>query len=43
MSPTKIRNKDEGDLIGKWTEEKLDLLGKYLKAYSDIMHKKKED
>jgi three-Cys-motif partner protein len=43
MSPTKIRNKDKGDLIGKWTEEKLDLLGKYLKAYSDIMHKKKED
>jgi three-Cys-motif partner protein len=30
------------DIIGKWSEEKLDLLEKYLKAYSVIMNKEKE-
>ena len=30
------------DIIGQWSEEKLDLLAKYLKAYSDIMNKQKE-
>lgn len=29
------------DIIGKWSEDKLDLLAKYLKAYSDIMNKQK--
>jgi three-Cys-motif partner protein len=30
------------DIIGKWSEEKLDLLEKYLKAYSVIMNRQKE-
>lgn len=30
------------DIIGRWSEEKLDLLSKYLKAYSDIMNKQKK-
>lgn len=30
-----------GIQIGKWSEDKLDLLAKYLKAYSDIMNKQK--
>jgi three-Cys-motif partner protein len=29
------------DIIGRWSEEKLDLLAKYLKAYSDIMNNQK--
>lgn len=29
------------DIIGKWSEDKLDLLAKYLKAYSDIMNNQK--
>ena len=29
------------DIIGQWSEEKLDLLAKYLKAYSDIMSNQK--
>jgi len=29
------------DIIGRWSEEKLDLLAKYLKAYSVIMNKQK--
>lgn len=29
------------DIIGRWSEEKLDLLAKYLKAYSDIMSNQK--
>lgn len=34
---------DEGeDIIGRWSEEKLDLLTKYLKAYSVIMNEQKE-
>lgn len=33
---------DEGeDIIGRWSEEKLDLLAQYLKAYSDIMNNQK--
>jgi three-Cys-motif partner protein len=35
---------DEGeDIIGSWSEEKLNLLAQYLKAYSDIMNKQKEN
>ncbi|MBD1943906.1 three-Cys-motif partner protein TcmP [Coleofasciculus sp. FACHB-712] len=30
------------DIIGRWSEEKLELLTKYLKAYSDIMNKQKQ-
>ena len=30
------------DVIGKWSEEKLDLLAKYLKAYSVIMNEQKK-
>jgi three-Cys-motif partner protein len=30
------------DIIGRWSEEKLDLLAKYLKAYSAIMNKQKQ-
>ncbi|ANV87981.1 MULTISPECIES: three-Cys-motif partner protein TcmP [Cyanophyceae] len=30
------------DIIGRWSEEKLDLLGKYLKAYSVIMNEQKK-
>jgi three-Cys-motif partner protein len=30
------------DIIGRWSEEKLDLLAKYLKAYSVIMNEQKE-
>ncbi len=30
------------DVIGRWSEEKLDLLAKYLKAYSVIMHEQKK-
>jgi three-Cys-motif partner protein len=30
------------DIIGRWSEGKLDLLAKYLKAYSDIMNSKRE-
>lgn len=33
---------DGEDIIGSWSEEKLDLLAKYLKAYSDIMSSEKE-
>jgi three-Cys-motif partner protein len=34
---------DEGeDIIGRWSEEKLDLLAKYLKAYSVIMSEQKK-
>jgi three-Cys-motif partner protein len=34
---------EEGeDIIGRWSEEKLELLSKYLKAYSDIMNKQKQ-
>jgi hypothetical protein len=29
------------DIIGRWSEEKLDLLAQYLKAYSDIMNNQK--
>jgi three-Cys-motif partner protein len=32
---------DGEDIIGKWSEDKLDILAKYLKAYSDIMNKQK--
>jgi three-Cys-motif partner protein len=31
------------DIIGRWSEEKLELLTKYLKAYSDIMNKQKQE
>lgn len=31
------------DIIGRWSEEKLDLLAKYLKAYSVIMNEQKKD
>src|SRR5690348_11345557 len=31
------------DEIGPWSEEKLQLLGSYLKAYSDIMNAKKRE
>lgn len=30
------------DIIGRWSEEKLDLLAKYLKAYSTIMNEQKK-
>lgn len=30
------------DIIGRWSEEKLDLLAKYLKAYSVIMNEQKK-
>jgi hypothetical protein len=30
------------DIIGRWSEEKLDLLAKYLKAYSVIMMNEKK-
>lgn len=30
------------DIIGRWSEEKLDLLAKYLKAYSAIMNNQKQ-
>ncbi|ACB50305.1 unknown [Crocosphaera subtropica ATCC 51142] len=33
---------DGEDIIGKWSEDKLDLLAKYLEAYSIIMNKQKE-
>ncbi|MFN4180821.1 MAG: three-Cys-motif partner protein TcmP, partial [Armatimonadota bacterium] len=29
------------DIVGKWTEEKLELLEKYLRAYATIMNKQK--
>jgi hypothetical protein len=31
------------DIIGRWSEEKLDLLAKYLKAYSLIMNEQKKN
>ncbi len=37
---TKLGNEGE-DVIGRWSEEKLDLLAKYLKAYSVIMNNQK--
>ncbi|MFN9533931.1 MAG: three-Cys-motif partner protein TcmP, partial [Pseudanabaena sp.] len=30
------------DIIGRWSEEKLDLLAQYLEAYSVIMNKQKQ-
>ncbi len=37
------RRGNEGeDIIGSWSEEKLDLLAKYLKAYSVIMNAQKK-
>ncbi len=38
---SKIGNEGE-DIIGRWSEEKLDLLAKYLKAYSVIMNEQKK-
>lgn len=38
---SKIGTESE-DVIGKWSEEKLDLLAKYLKAYSVIMNEQKK-
>ncbi|MDY6782031.1 MAG: three-Cys-motif partner protein TcmP [Cyanobacteriota bacterium] len=34
--------RDGEDIIGQWSEEKLNLLAKYLKAYSVIMNKQKK-
>ncbi len=33
---------EESDIIGRWSEEKLDLLAQYIKAYSKIMNSQKE-
>jgi three-Cys-motif partner protein len=37
------RGSEGEDIIGKWSEEKLDLLAQYLKAYSTIMNNQKTD
>lgn len=37
----RLRSESE-DIIGQWSEEKLDLLAKYLKAYSVIMNEQKK-
>lgn len=37
---SRLGNEGE-DIIGRWSEEKLDLLAKYLKAYSVIMNDQK--
>ncbi|MDF5709334.1 MAG: hypothetical protein PUP90_17125 [Nostoc sp. S4] len=39
---SRLGNEGE-DIIGRWSEEKLDLLAKYLKAYSTIMNEQKKD
>ncbi|NJN88217.1 MAG: three-Cys-motif partner protein TcmP [Leptolyngbyaceae cyanobacterium SL_7_1] len=38
---SRLGNEGE-DIIGRWSEEKLDLLAKYLKAYSVIMNEQKK-
>jgi three-Cys-motif partner protein len=43
MSSDKSSHKDKDDVIGKWSEDKLQLLEKYLKAYSDIMNSQKQE
>lgn len=43
MSSDKSSHNDKGDVIGKWSEDKLQLLEKYLKAYSDIMNSQKQE
>jgi len=40
--PSRTQRPARIDTIGKWSEEKLDLLQKYLSAYASIMSKQKK-